>query len=140
MTIEFGLGIGAFILILLYNTNRHRFLSYGYLDLFTMKKAIASSLCSAFVIPGLGQILNKELKKGILLLGGVFLLFIIGVIKMVQLVKAILQPGHLETLSPDDIMLRLKAQDSSLLWVIMALIYGPLAVLRNRCLSERKKN
>ncbi len=86
-----------------------------------MKKAIASPLSSAFVIPGLGQILNKELKKGILLLGGVFLLFIIGVIKIVQLIKAIIQAGHLESLTPDDIMLRLKAQDSSLLWVIMAL-------------------
>ena len=85
-----------------------------------MKKAIASPLCSAFVIPGLGQILNKELKKGILILGGVFLLFIIGVIKMVQLVKAILQSGNLGTLSPDDIMARFKAQDPSLLWIIMA--------------------
>lgn len=85
-----------------------------------MKKAIASSLSSAFVIPGLGQILNKEIKKGLFLLGGVFLLFIIGIIKMVQLIKAILQPGHLDTLSPDDIMARIRTEDPSMLWVILA--------------------
>jgi hypothetical protein len=85
-----------------------------------MKKAIASPLCSAFVIPGLGQILNGELKKGLLVLGGVFLLFIMGVIKMVQLIRAIIQPGHLETLSPDDIMARIRTEDPTMLWVILA--------------------
>jgi hypothetical protein len=86
-----------------------------------MKKAIASPLYSAFVIPGLGQILNKELKKGLLLLGGVFLLFIIGIIKMVLLVKAILKPGYLETTDPDQIMARIRAEDPTMLWVILGL-------------------
>ena len=85
-----------------------------------MKKAIASPLCSAFIIPGLGQILNREVKKGLLLLGGVFLLLIVGIIKMVQLVKAILEPGNLETRSPDEIMARIRMEDPSLLWVILA--------------------
>ena len=85
-----------------------------------MKKAIAAPLCSAFIIPGLGQVLNKDVKKGLLLLGGVFLLFIIGIIKMVQLVKAILKPGNLETLSPDEMMAIIRMEDPSLLWVILA--------------------
>lgn len=86
-----------------------------------MKKAIASPLCSAFVIPGLGQVLNKEVKKGLLLLGGVFLLFIAGIIKMVQLIKAIIEPGNLETTDPDQIMARIRAEDLTMLWVILAL-------------------
>lgn len=85
-----------------------------------MKKAIASPLCSAFIIPGLGQVLNREVKKGLLLLGGVFLLFIIGIIKMVQLIRAILQPGSMEKLNPDEIMARIRAEDPTLLWVILA--------------------
>ena len=47
-----------------------------------MKKSIISPLCSALIIPGLGQILNNNLKKGITILGIVFLLFIGGVIKL----------------------------------------------------------
>ena len=85
-----------------------------------MKKAFASPLCSAFIIPGLGQVLNKEVKKGLLLLGGVFLLFIIGIIKMVQLVMAIFKPGNLETTGSDEILARIRAEDPFLLWVILA--------------------
>ena len=111
-----------------------------------MKKAIASPLCSAFIIPGLGQILNKEVKKGLLLLGGVFLLFIIGIIKMVQLIKAILEPGNLETLKPDDIMIRVRAEDPSLLWVILAVfaalwLYSVIdAFLKGRKIDMTEEN
>ena len=33
-----------------------------------MKKAVIASLCSAFIIPGLGQILNNNIKKGLVIL------------------------------------------------------------------------
>jgi hypothetical protein len=33
-----------------------------------MQKAIMSPLCSGLVIPGLGQIINQDLKKGIIIL------------------------------------------------------------------------
>jgi len=42
-----------------------------------MKKYILSPLCSAFIVPGLGQILNGQLKKGTVILVLVFI-FIIG--------------------------------------------------------------
>ena len=42
-----------------------------------MKKYLFSPLCSAFVVPGLGQILNGHLKKGLAILALVFI-FIIG--------------------------------------------------------------
>jgi len=39
------------------------------------------SLCSGLVIPGLGQILNQQIAKGLILLGLVFLLFVAGALK-----------------------------------------------------------
>ena len=56
-----------------------------------MKKATRSPLCSAFVIPGLGQIINQNVKKGVCLLLSVLILFVLGVIKLVQLISVTLQ-------------------------------------------------
>ncbi len=109
-----------------------------------MKKAIASPLCSAFVIPGLGQILNGEVKKGLLLLGGVFLLFITGIIQMVQLIKAIFQPGAGKTPGPDEIVARIRAEDLTLLWVILAIfavlwLYAVIDAWANGRKMDRKE-
>ena len=53
-----------------------------------MKKSIAAPLCSGLVIPGLGQILNQQLKKGLILLALVFLLFVAAAVKLAFIVKA----------------------------------------------------
>jgi TM2 domain-containing membrane protein YozV len=53
-----------------------------------MKKLLLAPLCSALIIPGLGQIMNQEIKKGALLLGAVFLLFVVGSIKLVFILKS----------------------------------------------------
>ena len=37
-----------------------------------MKKSIISPLCSALIIPGLGQVINNNIKKGLIILGIVF--------------------------------------------------------------------
>jgi len=86
-----------------------------------MKKAIISPLCSGLVIPGLGQIVNQDLKKGILLLAGVFVLFIAGIIKLVRLIRSILGSDSGDITNPEVIMARLRAEDLTLLWVIGAL-------------------
>ena len=52
-----------------------------------MKRAFIAPLCSALIIPGLGQIVNQEIKKGLLLLGAVFLLFVAGSVKLVFVLK-----------------------------------------------------
>jgi TM2 domain-containing membrane protein YozV len=49
-----------------------------------MKKRILSPLLSAFVIPGLGQLVNGQIVKGSLLLGGVTMLFVLAVFKLVH--------------------------------------------------------
>ena len=54
-----------------------------------MKKILLAPLCSALIIPGLGQIVNQEIKKGVLLLGAVFILFVAGSIKLVFILKSV---------------------------------------------------
>jgi hypothetical protein len=54
-----------------------------------MKKSIAAPLCSGLVVPGLGQILNRQIKKGLILLGLVFVLFITGAVKFAFIITSI---------------------------------------------------
>lgn len=86
-----------------------------------MKKAIVSPLCSGLIIPGLGQIMNQDLKKGGLLLGGVFLLFIAGIIKLIYLVHSIFRSSNIDIADADMIMVRLRAENLILLWALAAL-------------------
>jgi uncharacterized membrane protein len=85
-----------------------------------MKKAIVSPLCSGLIIPGLGQIINQDLKKGLLLLGGVFVAFIAGIIKLVCLIRSIFASGAGDITDPEVIMARLRSEDVTLLWVVGA--------------------
>jgi hypothetical protein len=54
-----------------------------------MKKFITAPLCSGLVIPGLGQILNRQIRKGLILLGLVFLLFIAGAVKLAFIITSV---------------------------------------------------
>ena len=64
-----------------------------------MKKSIAAPLCSGLVIPGLGQILNQEIRKGLILLGLVFLLFITGAVKLAFSIASTTGPLDLAEMS-----------------------------------------
>jgi len=86
-----------------------------------MKKALLSPLCSGLVIPGLGQIINEDLKKGVLLLGGVFLLFVAGIIKLIRLLHSLFGTGNIDISDTERIMARLRAEDLTLLWAMAAL-------------------
>jgi len=54
-----------------------------------MKKSITAPLCSGLVIPGLGQILNQQIRKGLILLGLVFLLFVAGAMKLAFIITSL---------------------------------------------------
>jgi len=54
-----------------------------------MKKSITAPLCSGLVIPGLGQILNQQIAKGLILLGLVFLLFVAGALKFAFIITSL---------------------------------------------------
>ena len=84
-----------------------------------MKKYILSPLCSALIIPGLGQILNNHLKKGLCLLAMVFILFIAGTVKLAFMVKSILKGSDMNQLNFRIIQERLQGEDISVLWALL---------------------
>ncbi len=84
-----------------------------------MKKAIISPLCSALVIPGLGQVLNQHLKKAGGILLAVFAIFVAGVIRLYQMLNTILDGIDLKNPDTSLIVERLKAEDPLLLWCLL---------------------
>jgi len=84
-----------------------------------MKKALLSALCSALIIPGLGQIMNQQLKKGLVLLGVVFALFVMAVIAGYSLLKSGLSESSLANSNPETILRKLGSHDFSALWIIL---------------------
>jgi len=84
-----------------------------------MKKYILSPLCSAFVIPGLGQIINQDLKKGLTILALVFALFIGGSVKLVFMIESIMNRGGAGPPQPGDVMERLQGEGFTLLWLLI---------------------
>ncbi|MBW2708723.1 MAG: hypothetical protein JRD04_05485 [Deltaproteobacteria bacterium] len=83
-----------------------------------MQKSIVSPLCSGLVIPGLGQIINQDLKKGIIVLCAVFALFVVGIIRLLQIVQSVFRSGHTDLLDSRTLMTRLGAEDPTMLWCL----------------------
>ena len=110
-----------------------------------MKKAILSPLSSAFVIPGLGQIINQHLKKGVCILAGTFILFIAAMIKLYQILRAALKAENMNPSESGLITDRLRAEDFSALWYLPAAfavlwIYSVLdAYLTGRKIDQLEK-
>ncbi len=65
-----------------------------------MKKAYISALSSALVIPGLGQILNQQLKKGLIILAVILILMITNLITSYRLIKTVLEGVDTSSLNP----------------------------------------
>jgi uncharacterized membrane protein len=83
-----------------------------------MQKAILSPVCSGLVIPGLGQIINQDLKKGIIILCAVFALFVAGIVRFLQIIHSVFRSGHTDVSDPQALMARLGAEDSTMLWCL----------------------
>ena len=83
-----------------------------------MQKAILSPICSGLVIPGLGQIINQDLKKGIIILCAVFTLFVAGIIRLLQIINSVFRSGHTDLSDPQALMARLGAEDTTMLWLL----------------------
>ena len=75
-----------------------------------MKKSITAPLCSGLVVPGLGQILNGQLRKGVILLGLVFVLFVAGAVKLAFIIPSLTRvsdlsdPSEMAALSKGDLL------------------------------------
>jgi uncharacterized metal-binding protein len=107
-----------------------------------MKKYILPPLCSGLVVPGLGQILNNEIKKGLLLLSAVFIIFVLGVIKLAFLVKFVLSQSP--TSDPMVIMESIKGQHLLSLWILVGLfaviwLYSVVDAFRTGIRLESRK-
>jgi len=86
-----------------------------------MKKYIVAPLCSAFIIPGLGQIINRNLKKGLCILCLVFVLFVAGTIKLAFTIRSLFQGSDMPPLNSTAMGQRLQGEDFTLLWVLVIL-------------------
>jgi hypothetical protein len=84
-----------------------------------MKKAFFSALCSAFVIPGLGQFINQDLKKGVCMLSAAFVLFLAGVIIVYRLVNSILKVSGSSSTNFAFILGKMRSAEFSLLWYLL---------------------
>jgi len=89
-----------------------------------MKKYISAPLCSALVIPGLGQILNEDVRKGLTLLAAVFILLILGAVKLYLIMNAAFQGAASRRLSGEAVLQQLRTSDFTTLWVLGALFLG----------------
>jgi TM2 domain-containing membrane protein YozV len=85
-----------------------------------MKKALFAPLCSGFIIPGLGQIINGHLKKGVLILAALSVLFGLGVYRLYRMVGAALDKAGRVPSDVSAFMERLRAEDPSALWLLAA--------------------
>jgi hypothetical protein len=86
-----------------------------------MKKYILASLCSAFIVPGLGQIINQNLKKGVFILSLVFFLFIVGTIKLFFILQSAIAEASTGRLNTASIREGLQGKDFTLLWLLLGL-------------------
>jgi TM2 domain-containing membrane protein YozV len=86
-----------------------------------MKKYIVSPLCSAFIIPGLGQIINRNLKKGLCILSVVFVLFVAGTVRLAFTIRSLFQGSEITRLNSATMSERLQGEDFTLLWVLVIL-------------------
>ena len=85
-----------------------------------MKKVVLAPLCSALVIPGLGQVINQHIKKGLILLAVDFVFIIAFTIEMYQILSGVIGPGVLNSDEPEMIMERIMAGDHTSLAFLFA--------------------
>ena len=110
-----------------------------------MKRYILSSLCSAFIITGLGQVINQDIKKGLIILAVVFLLFIAGSVKLALMIYSLLEGQVIDSIDSEVILERLQEQDLSVLWFLIIAfgivwLYSVLdAFVEGRKIDHRKE-
>ena len=83
-----------------------------------MKKAILSPLCSGLVIPGLGQVINQQVKKGICILILVFFLFVATIVELYLIISKAFET---KAAIPDSTVFidKFAAQNLSPLWYLL---------------------
>ncbi|MEW6263771.1 MAG: hypothetical protein AB1641_11915 [Thermodesulfobacteriota bacterium] len=91
-----------------------------------MNRRILAPLCSAFVLPGLGQIVNRQIGKGVIMIMAVSLIFLAVVLKVFMDLSAVMGQlmGPDLTLSDDKLPLflaGLRARNLTPLFILLIL-------------------
>jgi hypothetical protein len=92
-----------------------------------MKRQIVSPICSAFIIPGLGQVLNYHVKKGVIILCAVFILFIVGTVKLAFIINSLFSTETIVSLNTEFVLNELERADLSAIYALI-IIFGCLWV------------
>ena len=83
-----------------------------------MKKYISAPFCSAFIVPGLGQIINEQLKKGLLLIGLVFILLVAVTFKLAVVINRLMANIDLANINLKEITEKMASEDLSLISIL----------------------
>ena len=86
-----------------------------------MKKYITAPIGSGLIVPGFGQILNGQIKKGLILMGVVFVFFVAGLIKLIQVIMNLLPQLNPGEINREEILAKIDLMDISMLRVIIIL-------------------
>lgn len=94
-----------------------------------MKHAILAPLCSAFVLPGLGQVLNRQIIKGLILIALITALFMAILVKVLLDLSAVLSHviGQNMVLGREQlpaIIAGMRARDMTFLGILIVLGVG----------------
>ena len=83
-----------------------------------MKKYIISTFCSAVIVPGMGQVLNGQIKKGLIHMGIVFVIILALAIKLIKMVLNILPGLDLDKIRVEAILEKIDFTDYTVIRVI----------------------
>ena len=89
-----------------------------------MKPYVLPTLCSGFVVPGLGQVLNGQIKKGLIIMAFVFVIFVAVTLKLAFMVNTFFEQ---KDLPPKTVQKFWDDQDYTILLalvVVFAIIWG----------------
>lgn len=83
-----------------------------------MKKYLLSPFCSAIIVPGLGQVINEQIKKGLLLLGLVFTLLVAVTVKLTVVINRQMAGMDLANIDLKKIIEKMMGEDFSLFGIL----------------------
>ncbi len=86
-----------------------------------MKKYITAPIGSAIIVPGFGQVLNGQIKKGLILMSLVFVIFIAGVIKLTQIILTLLPELESGKIKMEEIHAKINFTDYSILTIVIVI-------------------
>lgn len=89
-----------------------------------MKKYIISPIGSALIVPGFGQVLNGQIKKGLILMGIVFVIVITGVIKLALIINNMLPELNPDQINRSEIIERINTIDLSILKLVIFTLFA----------------